>query len=250
MTPALIEVTTARGTMPVHITRPDADGPRPLVILYMDAPGVRGDLFAAARRLADAGYAAALPDLYYALGPSERPDPAALAQGDESQRERMMAAAHGMDDREVVADTEALLDRLHDETAIDASGWACVGFCMGGRFGMRAAERFGEPLQAASLLHPSRLVTDAPDSPHRAVATIQGELYLGFGESDHVTPVSTIPPLREELERHNVPYGIEVFPAAEHGYTMPHSPAYNREAAERAWEGTLALLARRLPPNA
>lgn len=247
MTPAQIEVTTARGTMPVFITAPEAGGPRPLVILYMDAGGVRGDLHEAAKRVASAGYAAALPDLYYALEPSRRPDPAALARGDAEHRERMMAAAQGMNDGEVIEDTGALLGRLQDEPSLDASQWGCVGFCMGGRFGLRAAENFGEQVHAASLLHPSRLVTDAPDSPHRAVASIRGEIFLGFGEADHVTPLSTIPPLREELEQHHVPHVIEVFPDAEHGYTMPHSPAYNQAAAERAWEGTLELLARRLP---
>jgi carboxymethylenebutenolidase len=247
MTPAQIEVKTARGTMPVFITAPDTTEPRPLVVLYMDAPGLRGDLHAAAQRVTDAGYVAALPDLYYGLDPSERPDPAALAQGDAQARELMMAAVQKLRDEEVVQDTRAMLERLGAEPSIDASGWGCVGFCMGGRFGMRAAERFGEQVQAASLLHPSRLVTDAPDSPHRGVATVRGELYLGFGEADHVTPVSTIPPLREELEQHGLPHTIEVFPDAEHGYSMPHSPAYNRAAAERAWEGTLALLARRLP---
>jgi len=78
------------------------------------------------------------------------------------------------------------------------------------------------------------------------VGRIAGALYLGFGEADRVTPVSNIPPLREQLEQHGVEHRIDVLPGAEHGYSMPDRPAYNREAAERAWAQTLELLRRRL----
>jgi carboxymethylenebutenolidase len=111
---------------------------------------------------------------------------------------------------------------------------------------MRAAEAFGTEIAAASLLHPTGLVTDAPDSPHLEVDRVDAALYLGFGESDSVTPVSTIPPLDERLEQAGVAHRIEVFPGAEHGFTMPDRPAYDAAAAEQAWAGTLALLAERL----
>jgi carboxymethylenebutenolidase len=117
---------------------------------------------------------------------------------------------------------------------------------MGGRFGLRASHEFGSELAAASLLHPARLVTDEPDSPHLNVDGIRGELYFGFGEADEVTPLSSIPPLREQLERHDVAHRIEVLPGAEHGYTMPGRAAYNPQAAERAWAGTLDLFSERL----
>jgi len=68
-----------------------------------------------------------------------------------------------------------------------------------------------------------------------------------MGENGHVTPLSVLPTLQKELDRGHVAYRIEVMPGAEHGYTMPSMPAYNPEAAERAWAGTLELLHRRLP---
>jgi dienelactone hydrolase len=61
-----------------------------------------------------------------------------------------------------------------------------------------------------------------------------------------VTPVSSIPPLREQLEQHGVEHRIDVLPEAEHGYMMHDRPAYNERAAERAWAGTLELLRQRL----
>jgi carboxymethylenebutenolidase len=243
MSTQTIEVKTPRGTMPVYVHRPDREEPSPVVVLYMDAPGIRPALHDHAERVARAGYTAVLPDLYYPFDPAERPDPDRLATGDQAEMGRMRALVAGVQDYDVVEDTGLLLEALPDEPD---GPWGCIGFCMGGRFGLRAAEAFGSELAAASLLHPSRLVTDEPDSPYLEVERIVGALYLGFGEADHVTPVSSIPPLREQLERHGVDYRIDVLPDADHGYTMPDRPAYNHDAAERAWAGTLELFRRQL----
>ena len=243
MSTETIEVSTPRGTMPVHVHRPDGEGPAPVVVLYMDAPGIRPALHEHAERLASAGYVALLPDLYYSFDPSERPDAERLAAGDPEEFKRMQAVVARVHDDDVLEDTTLMFEALPD---LGDDPWGCVGFCMGGRFGMRAAEVFGSDLAAASLLHPSRIVTDQPDSPHLEVERIVGALYLGFGEADRVTPVSSIPPLREQLDEHGIDYRIDVLSGADHGYTMPDRPAYNRDAAERAWSGTLELFSRQL----
>ena len=229
--------------MPVHIHRPDGERPAPVVVLYMDAPGIRPTLHAHAERLARAGYTALLPDLYYAIDPADRPNVARLQAGDGQEFERMAKVVARVRDDEVLEDTGLMLAALPDG---EHGPWGCVGFCMGGRFGLEAAESFGDELAAAALLHPSRLVTDEADSPHRSVGRIRAGLYLGYGENDHVTPPSTIPPLREQLEQHHVAYRIEVIPGGDHGFTMPGMPAYNEAAAERAWAGTLELFHSRL----
>jgi carboxymethylenebutenolidase len=243
MSQTTIEMTTARGTMPVHVHRAARDKLAPIVVLYMDGPGIRFALHDHAERLARAGYTALLPDLFYAIDPADRPNVERLKARDPQEFERMGKVVARVHDDDVLEDTRLLLDTFPAGTD---RAWACVGFCMGGRFGLRAAETFGNEVAAASLLHPSRLVTDEPDSPHLGVDRIGGALYLGYGGNDHVTPPSTIPPLRERLEQHGIAHRIEVMPGAEHGYTMPGMPAYNRDAAERAWAGTLELLDERL----
>ena len=243
MSSETIDVSTPRGTMPVHVHRPDGNRPSSVVVLYMDAPGIRPALHEHAERLVGAGYTALLPDLYYPFDPSERPSSEGLATGDPAQLERMRDLMSRVHDDDVLEDTRLMLEALSSRPT---GPWGCVGFCMGGRFGLRAAEAFGADVPAASLLHPSRLVTDRPDSPHLAVDRVAGALYLGFGEADRVTPVSSIPPLREQLEEHGIQHRIEVLPGADHGYTMPDRPAYNHDAAERAWSGTLELLRQRL----
>ena len=243
MSQTTIEVSTPRGTMPAYLYRPDGDKAAPLVVLYMDAPGIRPALQGHAERLAGAGYTAVLPDLYYAVDPADRLNAEKLAAGDPETFKRARGLAARVKDHEVLEDTRLLLAMLPDR----ATGpWGCVGFCMGGRFGFRAAGTFGSELAAASLLHPTGLVADMPDSPHLGTDRVNAGLYLGFGERDEVTPISSIPPLREQLEQHGVAHRIDVLPGAEHGYTMPDRPAYNHEAAEQAWSGTFELFAERL----
>jgi carboxymethylenebutenolidase len=236
-----MHILTARGTMPVHMHEPAGGGDAPLVVLFMDAPGVRPALHGHAERLASAGYRVAIPDLYYDIDPSDRPNVDRLRAGDPEEFARMGAVVARLNDAEVIADTALMLTELRDDEP-----WGCVGFCMGGRFGLRAAQQFDD-LAAVSLLHPSRLVTDEPDAPYRSVDRIEARLYFGFGERDHVTPVSDIPPIREQLEREGVSFEIDVIPGADHGFTMPGMPAYSEPAAEQAWAGTLGLLGERLP---
>lgn len=243
MSQITVDVTTPRGTMPTYVHRPDGDGPFPRVVLFMDAPGIRPALFGHAERLAGAGYTAILPDLYYPFDPADRPDAERMAAGDPEEFARMRKLVEQIHDDEVLEDTRLLLE------AVPEGGdrpWACIGFCMGGRIGMRAAEAFGTDVAAASLLHPTGLVTDEPDSPHLEVDRVDAALYLGFGENDQVTPLSTIPPLREQLDQAGVAYEIEILAGAEHGFTMPGRAAYDENAAEQVWAGTLTLLRERL----
>ena len=243
MSQTTVEVTTPRGTMPAHIYRPDGDEPFARVVLFMDAPGIRPALFGHAERLAGAGYTAILPDLYYPFDPAARPNAERMAAGDPAEFERMRKLVAQIDDDHVLEDTQLLLDAV---PAGADRAWGCVGFCMGGRLGMRAAEAFGSDVAAASLLHPTNLVTDQPDSPHLGVDRVAAALYLGFGENDSVVPLSTIPPLRERLDQAGVDHQIEILAGAEHGFTMPGRAAYNEAAAEQVWAGTLTLLRERL----
>ena len=64
----ICNVRTADGEMETFTARPDGDGPFPAVVLYMDAPGIRGELYDFGRRIAGEGYYALVPDLYYRRG--------------------------------------------------------------------------------------------------------------------------------------------------------------------------------------
>lgn len=237
-----IDVQTPRGTMPVHLHQPAADD-GPLVVLFMDAPGIRPALHHYGERLADAGYRVAIPDLYYDVDRVELPNLERLAAGEPDEFRRMGELSARIDDARVLDDTQLMLAAL----GAQHTTWGCVGFCLGGRLGFRAAQRFGADCSAAALLHPSRLVSDEPDAPYLAVDRIEAGMYLGFGENDHVTPLSHIAPIDERLSAQGIAHEIEVIAGADHGFMMPGMPAYDEAGAEHAWSGTLELLSERLP---
>ena len=51
-----VAIETGDGKMDTFITHPDGSGPFPAVILYMDAPGIREELYDFARRVGTVGY--------------------------------------------------------------------------------------------------------------------------------------------------------------------------------------------------
>src|SRR5437588_484115 len=63
-----------------------------------------------------------------------------------------------------------------------------IGYCLGGRLALAAAAEFPDQLRANASMHGTRLVSDKPDSPHRFVDNMRGEIYCGFAEKDDLAP--------------------------------------------------------------
>ena len=103
-------IVTADGEMEAYSFRPEGDGVFPAVILYMDAPGIREELYDFCRRIADEGYFALLPDMYYRLG-KLRFEPRDLAEGSPG-REKMFEAMNSLNIGMVMDDTRVVRDGL------------------------------------------------------------------------------------------------------------------------------------------
>jgi carboxymethylenebutenolidase len=94
---------------------------------------------------------------------------------------------------------------------------------------------------AAAVFHGGSLATDAPDSAHRLAAQIRGRLHVGVAGIDPSFPPDQQARLEEALRAAQVPYTLEVYPGAKHGFAVTGHPAYDREASERHWEQLLAF---------
>jgi carboxymethylenebutenolidase len=219
------EVTTDEGPMVVHARGAEGDPP---VVVLMPAPGVIDGLLQVADRLAGEGYRALMPELYHRTG-------AGITFGpDEDQQ--MRAAMAGLSDEMVVADVGALLATLDQDADVGV-----IGFCMGGRFALRAMAAYPDRVVAGAALHPSRLLQDGDSSPHLDLARINGPLYIGFGRDDSIVPPQHWAAVDEQVTKHAKAVQIEVHPGAEHGYMIP-GPRYLESAAEASWVGTLDAL--------
>jgi carboxymethylenebutenolidase len=233
-----IDIPTADGAMNTFISHPEEEGPYPLVLFYMDAPGKREELHQMARRLASVGYYVMLPNLYY------RRVREFVMTAD--SRAEMMAHMNSLSNQMVCEDTASMLAFASEEDIASEAAAGCVGYCMSGPFAFAAAAAFPERIQAAASLHGVRLCTDAVDSPHLDADKISAELYFGCAETDEWAPPEMITALDDHLRDSAVNYRIEWYPDTAHGFVFPARPVYHQAAAERHWERLFALFARNL----
>src|SRR3954468_19182701 len=77
MTTAQVTIEAADGRCTAYVSRPDAGGAFPGVLLYVDAMGVRPAMREIADRIPDAGYHVLLPDIFF-RAPGRVPDPNAF----------------------------------------------------------------------------------------------------------------------------------------------------------------------------
>lgn len=238
-----IEVPLRDGTSTTFIVQPERDGPHPLIVFLMDAPGIREELRDMARRLASAGYYVMLPNLYYRAGVLELAAPGAAM--DEALRERMMGLMYDLTIPLVMDDVEALVEFAAGQPGADASRIGTVGYCMSGQFAINAAVRLPQ-VKAAASIHGTFLVTHAEDSPHLAARKSTAELYFACAETDRWAPLETVEALRAALAADGARAEVEIYPGAEHGFSFPQRALYQKQGAERHWERLNALYRRNL----
>ena len=232
-----IDIRTKDGVMNTFITHPEENGPHPVVIFLMDAPGKREELHDMARRLGSAGYYVMLPNLYYRR----------LREFDveSSSREEMFEHMHSLSNAIVCEDVDALFHFAASDSAARDGKTGCVGYCMSGSFVFAAAAAFPDQIAASASFHGVRLFADAEDSPHLSAGKIRGEMYFGCAETDEYAPQKMIDDLDRHLAGTGINYRIEIYPGTEHGFVFPlRQGKYHKASAERHWERLLALYGR------
>jgi carboxymethylenebutenolidase len=216
----------------------------PGVLHLTDIYGVRESNRSMARRLAGAGYAVLVPDVFY-RDTRPLPDIPALRQ----DRDRLMG---WIDDRTAALtgaaqehDSSALIDWLGTRDQFRAGPMAVVGYCWTGGMAVRAAAARHGTVAAAASFHGGNLCTGKPDSPHLSLPRIKAELYFGHATDDHSMPRDAIDRLDAALKDWGRTYTAKTYDAG-HGWTVPDHPAYNADEAEAAHRALLALLKRAL----
>jgi carboxymethylenebutenolidase len=144
----------------------------------------------------------------------------------------------------VVADTGSYLDFLAARDEVAAGPVGIVGYCMGGTNALRAVEAYPDRIAAMAAFHAGRLVTDAPDSPHRSVGAVSGELYFAHAETDGSMTAEQVAALEAALTAAGVAHRSEVYPGTVHGFTMADTAAHDAGAEDRHWTNLFDLLDR------
>ncbi|WP_458247463.1 dienelactone hydrolase family protein [Streptomyces sp. MAI_2237] len=241
-----VDITTEDGVADAYVAHPDDGLPHPGVLLYMDAFGLRPHLESMARRLAEAGYAVLVPNVFYRHGRSpvfdlpEFIDPAARPQIWEQVAPVMMSHTPDLAKR----DAGVYLRWLADSPLVAAGKVAVTGYCMGARLALYTAGTYPDRVAAVAGFHGGHLATDAPDSPHTVIPDVTAEVYFGHADEDPSMSPEQQQRLEEALTAAGVRHRCEVYPGAHHGYTQADTAAYDKEGAERHWATLLDLLGR------
>jgi carboxymethylenebutenolidase len=239
-----LTIRTADGECPAHLFTPaHGAGPWPAVIVYMDAGGIRPTLMDMAQRLADAGYVALVPDLFYRFGPYGPFVPKEVFAGD--FRAVLGPLIATTSNEKAAQDTGALIAYLETRTDVAGRQIGAVGFCMGGGMAIAAAAAWPDRFAAVASFHGGRLATDDPASPHLLAPQLRAELYIAAAENDASYPPAMAERFEAALGEAGVPFRAETYPAA-HGWMKPDFPVYDHDQAERGWAEMLGLFGRTL----
>jgi carboxymethylenebutenolidase len=243
-----IEIHTADGTAGGFFYRAeDAAGDRraPGVIFLTDIGGIRPSKRGMASRLAAAGYAVLMPNIFYRTG---KPRVIDLSPGfeDEGVKKRLGELRASLPPEAVERDASAYVDFLAAQDSVGPGGMGVVGFCFAGGVAMRIAAARSDRIAAAASFHGGGLVTDAPTSPHLLLPRIQARLYFGHATQDRGMPEAAIEKLDGALAAWGGRSESEVYEGAHHGWTVPDSPAYDQPQAERAFQKLTELFAETL----
>ena len=243
MNESVEEIKTEDGVVDTFICSPEEGAPHPVVIMYMDAPGMRDELRDMASRLASVGYFVMLPNLYYRIGREGNYGyDLNLIRQDEKHLERMHECRLSLTNEIVVADTRPLLDYAREHPGARDGKVGCVGYCMSGSFVCSVAATYPDSFGAVASFYGVGIVTDEPDSPHLRADRIKAQTYLAFASDDPWVPTPVLEQLPQIISDSGWPARTEIYPDTGHGFAFAQRADYNRAAGERHWERIFSLM--------
>ena len=202
-----------------------------------------------ADRIAGWGYTVLAPNVFYRVG-HRRGDLADRRPAGSPARARSSSRTIGRGPRSadprarLARDIPAYLAALREHTDGAGSAWSATAWVPGSPYARPASTPTSWP---SAGFHGGGLVTDAPDSPHLALAAAHGP------SSSSATPTTTAampPEAVEQLGAALADAGLtaknEIYPDSPHGYSMDDTSMYDEPGAERSFDELHALLDRTL----
>jgi carboxymethylenebutenolidase len=227
-----IDAPDGTGSFTAHVSLPAA-GTGPGVVVLHEIFGVNDYVTATCRRLAELGYVALAPDLFWRIAPG-------LALGhDEEGLTKAMENVQRFDAPTAVLDAAAAVEHLRSLPEVQG-GVGVLGFCLGGTLAYLVAAA-SEPDAAVSYYG-----SGVPDALDQAVQ-IDCPTLVHFGGDDPYIPREQVDAVVAGLDAHP---GIEVIvhEGAGHAFDNHLAPGFHQpDAAEAAWQRTKAFLAEALP---
>ncbi|MEM7377842.1 MAG: dienelactone hydrolase family protein [Pseudomonadota bacterium] len=203
-----------------YLAVPSTEGPYPAVLVVHENRGLNPYIEDVARRLAIEGFLALAPDALSPVGgyPGNDDDGRALQKS--LDRAKIMIDMHN----------GATFLQSH---ALSTGKLGAVGFCFGGGVVNFLATKMGDDFHAGVPFYGS-----AP--PAENVSAIRAPLMIQAAENDDRINAQW-PAFEAALQAAGVNYERHLYPGTGHGFHNNSTRRYNAEAADLAWERTLAF---------
>lgn len=222
---SMVHLTTSEGETDAFIAKPPGSGPVPAIIIVHEWWGMNDQIRDVARRMAQQGYFAIVPDLYHGK----------VATTPEEAHELV----RGLEDTRVFDEMDAAAAWLHEQKRCENAHLAVMGFCVGGGITLRYALR--TPTLAAAVMY-----YGSPETDSEKLAGLRAPLQGHFGADDQGITSDRVEAFREALKKAGKPADIYVYSGAGHAFMHDGAASYRADAAKIAWARTLSFLQKHL----
>lgn len=235
-----VEIPTPDGIADCYYVHPSS-GKSPAVVIWPDILGLRPAFKMMGKRLAESGYSVLVVNPFY-RGAKAPVVPEGASFQDESTRNIVFPLAGALNAETHMTDAKAFISFLDQQTAVDTNRKiGTTGYCMGGPMVLRTAAAVPDRVGAAATFHGGGLASDAEDSPHLLIPTMQADFLIAIAANDDEGEPEAKNILRQSFDSAGLTAEVEVYEGTLHGWCPPDSAAYNEAQAEHAWTRLLAL---------
>ncbi len=213
-----------------YVAEPEGDQRRGGVVVIHHMPGYDRATKEIARRFAELGYNAIVPNLYWREAPGAAPDDAAATA----------RAQGGVPDARLIGDVDAAAGWLRARRSANGKV-GVIGYCSGGRQSVLAACNLD--LDAAVDCYGAFVTGTPPEGFPLQVNNLVDQLpnlrcpLLGlFGIEDKFPGPEQVAELEQILNANGKEYEFHSYEGAGHAFFSVDRPSYNVAAANDGWE--------------
>jgi len=217
----------------------------PAVLVWTDLVGLRPAYADLGRKLAAEGYVVLVPDEFYRSARVEgRTSPAPLTP--EQSRERATKWTAAISDEASEADAKAYFAYLDALPQVDKTRKAgTIGYQYGAPYAFHTAFAMPDRIGAVAVLHPFRIATTRPNSPHLFVNRSKAAYYVALATVDDAREPDDKTDLRGAFAKAGLNGTVEVLPG-NNGFAVADLPAYDAASEAAGWSRIVALFHDRL----
>lgn len=216
------------GAFRAYVAKPDRLGPWPGVVVIQEIFGINAVVRGVCEALANEGYLAVAPDLFWRIEPGID-----ITDQTEAEWKRAMELFNAFDVDAGVRDIQAAIDwtrKQHDCTGRVGT----VGYCLGGLLAFLSAARTTADASVAYY-------AVGLDRRLDEIANIKKPFMLHMADADSFTPPAAQMKIKPALAA-NPHVTLHTYPGREHAFARPGGQHFDAADAELANERTLEFL--------